>query len=74
MAIWFLSLGTSFKLSGVLSSFFPTEKNPQPVLLGLFHINTTVDFFYIFVAMAGISAIILFALTKPLLKMMQGVR
>jgi len=73
MAVWFLSLGTSFKLSGVLSSFFPTE-NYKPVLLGLFHINTTVDFFYIFVAMAGISSIILFVLIKPLLKMMHGVR
>ncbi|MFZ4592364.1 MAG: peptide MFS transporter [Ignavibacteria bacterium] len=73
MAVWFLSLGTSFKLSGVLSSFFPTE-NYKPVLLGLFHINTTVDFFYIFVAMAGISSIILFVLIKPLLRMMHGVR
>ncbi len=73
MAIWFLSLGTSFKLSGVLSAFFPTE-NHKPILLGLFPINTTVDFFYIFVGMAGISSIVLFVLIKPLLKMMQGVR
>jgi len=73
MAVWFLSLGTSFKLSGVLSAFFPTE-NHKPVLLGLFPINTTVDFFYIFVGLAGISALILFALVKPMLKIMHGVR
>ncbi len=73
MAVWFLSLGTSFKLSGVLSAFFPTE-NHKPVLFGIFPINTTVDFLYIFVGMAGISALILFALVKPMLKMMHGVR
>ncbi|MFA7359688.1 MAG: peptide MFS transporter [Candidatus Kapaibacterium sp.] len=73
MAVWFLSLGTSFKLSGVLSAFFPTE-NHKPVLIGLFPINTTVDFLYIFVGLAGISSIILFVLIKPMLKMMHGVR
>ena len=73
MAVWFLSLGTSFKLSGVLSAFFPTE-NHKPVLLGLFPINTNFDFFLIFVALAGISALILFAIIKPMLRMMHGVR
>jgi proton-dependent oligopeptide transporter, POT family len=73
MAVWFLSLGTSFKLSGVLSAFFPTE-NHKPVLFGLFPINTTFDFLLIFVAMAGISALILFAIVKPMLRMMHGVR
>ncbi|MCE1165128.1 MAG: peptide MFS transporter [Bacteroidetes bacterium] len=72
MAVWFLSLGTSFKLSGVLSAFYPTEGH-HPVLLGI-PINTTFDFFLIFVIMAGVSALILFALIKPLLKMMHGVK
>ncbi len=72
MAVWFLSLGTSFKLSGVLSAFYPTEGH-HPVLLG-FPINTTFDFFLIFVILAGVSALILFALVKPLLKMMHGVK
>lgn len=72
MAVWFLSLGTSFKLSGVLSAFYPTE-NHQPYLLG-FHITTIYDFTLIFIALCGISALILFALVKPMLKMMHGVR
>ena len=72
MAVWFLSLGTSFKISGVLSAFFPTEKL-KPVLLGI-PINTTFDFFMIFVVLAGTSGVILFLIIKPLLKMMHGVR
>ncbi|MDD5360860.1 MAG: peptide MFS transporter [Ignavibacteria bacterium] len=72
MAVWFLSLGTSFKLSGVLSAFYPTE-NHHPLLLGI-PINTNFDFFLIFVVLAGVSAIILFILIKPLLKVMHGVK
>lgn len=72
MAVWFLSLGTSFKLSGVLSAFYPTEGH-QPYLFG-FHITTIFDFTLVFVAMAGISSLILFAIMKPMLKLMHDVR
>ena len=48
--------------------------NPvKPKLLG-FEIKTLIDFFLIFVIFAGVSSIILFALVKPILKMMHGVR
>ena len=72
MAIWFLSLGTSFKLSGILSTFYPHD-NIKPVFLGM-QIGTTYDFFMIFVVFAGISSVILFLLMKPLLKLMHGIR
>jgi len=48
--------------------------NPvKPKLLG-FEIKDLFDFFLIFVIFAGVSSIILFALVKPILKMMHGVR
>ncbi len=48
--------------------------NPvRPKLLG-FEIKDLFDFFLIFVIFAGVSALILFTLVKPLLKMMHGVR
>ena len=72
MSVWFLSLGTSFKLSGVLSTFYPHD-NIKPIFLGM-QIGTTFDFFMIFVVFTGISAVILFFLIKPLLKLMHGVR
>jgi len=72
MAVWFLSLGTSFKLSGVMSGFYPHD-NIQPVLLG-FKIATLYDFFMIFVILAGVPAVILFLITKVILKLMHGVR
>jgi POT family proton-dependent oligopeptide transporter len=72
MAVWFLSLGTSFKLSGVMSALYPTEKNISTIFG--WEIATIFDFALLFVILAGFSSIILFILTKPLLKMMHGVR
>jgi POT family proton-dependent oligopeptide transporter len=72
MSVWFLSLGTSFKLSGVLSTFYPHDEI-KPIFLGM-QIGTTFDFFMIFVVFTGISAVILFTLIKPLLRLMHGVR
>jgi proton-dependent oligopeptide transporter, POT family len=72
MSVWFLSLGTSFKLSGVLSTFYPHD-DIKPIFLGM-QIATTYDFFMIFVVFTGVSAILLFLLIKPLLKLMNGIR
>jgi len=72
MSVWFLSLGTSFKLSGVMSTFYPHD-NIKPIFLGM-QIATTYDFFMIFVVLTGLSSLILFFLIKPLLKLMNGVR
>jgi POT family proton-dependent oligopeptide transporter len=72
MSVWFLSLGTSFKLSGVLSTFYPHD-NIKPIFLGI-QIATTYDFFMIFAVLTGLSSLILFFLIKPLLKLMNGVR
>jgi POT family proton-dependent oligopeptide transporter len=47
---------------------------PEKPKLFWIEIKTLTSFFIIFILMAGISSILLFALTKPLLKLMQGVR
>jgi POT family proton-dependent oligopeptide transporter len=77
MAVWFMSNAASDKFAGALSSFYP-EVDPKTGVtiaksfLG-FSIENLHDFFMIFVVMSGISAIILFALSKKLQKMMRGV-
>jgi POT family proton-dependent oligopeptide transporter len=73
MGVWFLAMANANKFAGVLSSFYPDPSKPTPSLLG-FQIETLYDFFMIFVFMAGGASIILFFLSKLLLKMMHGVR
>jgi POT family proton-dependent oligopeptide transporter len=73
MGVWFLAMANANKFAGVLSSFYPDPAKPAPVLLG-FEITTLYDFFMIFVIMAGGASLILFLLSKLLLKMMHGVR
>ncbi|MCT4624839.1 MAG: peptide MFS transporter [Schleiferiaceae bacterium] len=73
MGVWFLAMANANKFAGVLSSFYPDPSKPTPSLLG-FQIETLYDFFMIFVFMAGGASIILFFLSKTLLKMMHGIR
>ena len=73
MGVWFLAMANANKFAGVLSGFYPDPAKPTPSLLG-FQIETLYDFFMIFVFMAGGASIILFFLSKLLLKMMHGIR
>lgn len=72
MGVWYLSMATSNKLAGALSSFYP-EAGKSKMLLG-FEIASLFDFFMIFVVMSALAAIILFALSKWLQKLMHGIR
>lgn len=73
MGVWFLSTATANKFAGMLSALYPDPSKPVPHFLG-FEIANLYSFFMLFVVMAGVSSIILFFLSKRLLKMMHGVR
>ena len=75
MGIWFMAIATGNKLAGTMSSLYPdpTSTGPKPLLLGI-TIDNLHTYFMIFVAFAGIAAIILFLLSFKLRKMMHGLR
>lgn len=68
MAVWFLANAFANKLAGVLSALYPDGKTTS--FLG-YQMTSLYDFFMLFVVMSGVAAIILFALTKWLQKMMK---
>lgn len=72
MGIWFMSNAMANDFAGVLSKLYP-EGGKATNLLG-FSIENMYDFFMVFVVMAGVAAVILFFLSKKLLKMMHGMR
>ena len=72
MGVWFLSTSAANKFAGVLSGLYP-ENGVSKSFIG-FQITNLLDFFMIFVFMAGVAAVILFLLSSKLLKMMHGVR
>ncbi len=67
MGVWFLSLSAANKLSGVLSGYYP-EGGVSKSFMG-YEVVTLSDFFMLFVIMSGAAAIILFALTTWLNKL-----
>lgn len=76
MGVWFLSTSTANKLAGTLSSLYPEfDELGQLIqaksILG-FEITNLNEFFMVFVVSAGISSLILFALTKRLQSMMEA--
>jgi len=73
MGIWFLSNAAANKLAGTLSELYPDPAKPAPQLLG-YTISNLHDFFMVFVAMAGIGALILFLLSSKLKKMTHGLQ
>lgn len=75
MGIWFLAIATGNKLAGTMSSLYPDPKatGPKPVFLGI-TIDNLHTYFMIFVAFAGVAAVILFLLSFRLRKMMHGVK
>ena len=71
MAVWFLANAFANYLAGTLSSLYPDHKTTS--FLG-YTMSNLYDFFMLFVVMAGIASVILFALSKQLQKLMRGVK
>jgi proton-dependent oligopeptide transporter, POT family len=72
MGIWFMSNAMANDFAGILSKLYP-EAGKVKHIIG-FEIANLNDFFMVFVVMAGVAAVILFFLSKLLLKMMHGIR
>lgn len=72
MGIWFSSMAAASKFAGTLSALYPDPALPAAPVFAGFEIVDLYDFFMIFVILSGFAAILLFALTKTLQKMMHG--
>lgn len=72
MGTWFLANATANKFAGTLSSFYP-EAGKTTSFMG-YKMESLFDFFVLFIIMSGVASIILFFLSKKLLKMMHGIR
>ena len=70
MGVWFLSTSAANKFAGMLSALYPDGKTTN--FLG-YQMSNLYDFFMLFVFMAGVAAVILFFLSRKLLKMMHGI-
>jgi POT family proton-dependent oligopeptide transporter len=68
MAVWFLANAAANKMAGELSALYPDKKTTY--FLG-YAMNNLHDFFMLFVALAGIAAIILFFVSRKLEGMMK---
>jgi proton-dependent oligopeptide transporter, POT family len=72
MGVWFLANAMANDFAGMLSKLYP-EGGKATSFFG--HAITNLnDFFMIFVILSGIAALILFLLSKVLIKMMHGIR
>ena len=69
--MWYLASSMANKLAGVLSSFYPEEGKPAPVLLG-YEITNLHEFFVIFVAMSAAAGVLMLALARPISKWSHG--
>lgn len=72
MGTWFLANATANKFAGTLSAFYP-EEGKTTSFIG-YEMSSMYDFFMLFVVMSGVASIILFFLSKKLVKMMHGVK
>ncbi len=71
MGVWYLSSATANKMAGVLSSFYPEQGKPAPVLLG-YEITGLHEFFIIFVGMSAAAGVLLFLLARPISRWSHG--
>ena len=77
MGTWFLANALANKFAGTLSSLLPPGAGDHASgavksILG-FQVSNLYDFFLVFIVMAGVAALILFALSNKLQKMMHGI-
>ena len=71
MGVWYLASSMANKMAGVLSSFYPEQGKPAPVLLGR-EITDLHEFFLIFVFMSAAAGVVLFLLARPIGKWSHG--
>ena len=71
MGVWYLASSMANKMAGVLSSFYPEQGKPAPVLLG-HEITDLHEFFLIFVFMSAAAGVVLFLLARPISKWSHG--
>ncbi|MFO7609953.1 MAG: peptide MFS transporter [Candidatus Krumholzibacteriia bacterium] len=71
MGVWYLASSLANKMAGVLSSFYPEQGKPAPVLLGR-EITSLHEFFLIFVVMSAAAGVVLFLLARPISKWSHG--
>lgn len=72
MGVWFLANAMANDFAGMLSKLYP-EGGESRYLFG-YEISTLNDFFMLFVIFSGVAALILFLLSKFMLKKMHGLR
>lgn len=72
MGVWFLANAMANDFAGMLSKLYPEDGNPTSFFGH--QIATLNDFFMIFVILSGVAAVILFLLSRVLIKMMHGIR
>jgi len=72
MGVWFLANAMANDFAGMLSKLYP-EGGKATHLFG-YEIVTLNDFFMIFVIFSGVAAVILFILSRVMIKMMHGLR
>lgn len=72
MGVWFLANAMANDFAGMLSKLYPEAGKPTSFFGH--QIVTLNDFFMIFVILSGIAAVVLFALSKVMIKMMHGIR
>jgi proton-dependent oligopeptide transporter, POT family len=72
MGVWFLANAMANDFAGMLSKLYP-EGGKATQIFG-YQIENLNDFFMLFVAFSGVAALVLFLLSKWMLKMMHGLR
>jgi len=72
MGVWFLANAMANDFAGMLSKLYP-EPGKSTSFFG-HAVNNLNDFFMIFVLLSGVAAIVLFLLSKKMLKLMHGLR
>ncbi len=72
MGVWFLANAMANDFAGMLSKLYP-EGGKATSFFGHAIVNLN-DFFMIFVILSGVAALVLFLLSKTMLKMMHGIR
>lgn len=72
MGVWFMSNAASNILAGKLATLYPSAEEGAKSLFG-YRIETMDQFFLVFVVLAGVASLLLFALCPLLKRMMKGV-
>jgi POT family proton-dependent oligopeptide transporter len=72
MGVWFLANAMANDFAGMLSKLYPEGGNATHIF-GHTIANLN-DFFMVFVFLSGFAAVVLFVISKVLLKMMHGIR